>query len=370
MKSAVVTIFVVATFVIVILVLISMHFRDIYKLMMDKLGYDFKKSMNIDNSADLRFFTLDECINHFWKYRVVIYHKGSITDDLFTRYGSPVSPHNEQKVLNALNYICVNPKILCPVSYYKVVCHMADRKNEVIRNKAFETLLTCKSAMHKCVTTECIQLLKCMFIGCGRDNVKSHAVTILCEISHSNPNLITFDIYDMLRSHKVTTSDMSLSHALEITLQEIRQNCVHLHPEIDEYEKSLLTKCLNNHDTTTIEHGIEVPNVSSSDFSSSNDISSKESIIQYSISDEDIDTHDDEYGSSNNGRDDNCSRSSGSIDNNSSSEINFCDMSSDSSSSSSSKSIDTNSSSEINFIEMCSDSSSSSSSSDSISDSS
>jgi hypothetical protein len=137
----------------------------------------------------------------------------------------------------------------------------------------------------------------------------------------------------MLRSYKVTTSDMSLSHAIEITLQETRKYCFHLHTEIDEYEKSLLTKCLNNYDTTTIEQGIEVPNVSHSDNSSSNDMSSKESIIQYSISDEDIDTHDDEYGSSNNDSDDNCSRSSGSIDNNSSSEINFCDMSSDSSSS-------------------------------------
>jgi hypothetical protein len=85
-----------------------------------------------------------------------------------------------------------------------------------------------------------------MFIDCGRIDVKEHAVTMLCEISHSNSNLITFDIYDMLQSYKMRTSDMSLSHAIEITLQEIRQHCVHLHTQIDEYEKSMLPTCYNN----------------------------------------------------------------------------------------------------------------------------
>jgi hypothetical protein len=76
---------------------------------------------------------------------------------------------------------------------------MADRKS-TIRNKAYETLLICKSVMSKCVTVECVQLLRRMFIDCGRIDVKEHAVIMLCEISHSNPNLITFDIYEMLRS--------------------------------------------------------------------------------------------------------------------------------------------------------------------------
>jgi hypothetical protein len=85
-----------------------------------------------------------------------------------------------------------------------------------------------------------------MFIDCGRIDVKEYAVSMLCEISHSNPNLITFDIYDMLRSYKITTSDMRLSHAIEITLQEIRQHCVHLHAQIDEYEKFMLPACYDN----------------------------------------------------------------------------------------------------------------------------
>jgi hypothetical protein len=59
--------------------------------------------------------------------------------------------------------------------------------------------------------------------------------------------MITFDIYDMLRSYKITTSDMSLSHAIEIALQEIRKHCVHLHTQIDEYEKSLLSTCYISH---------------------------------------------------------------------------------------------------------------------------
>jgi hypothetical protein len=123
---------------------------------------------------------------------------------------------------------------------------MADRKSDVIRNKAYETLIICKSVMTKCVSVECIQLLQRMIARCNRPNVKERAVTILCEISHSNSKLITFDIYDMLRSYKVPTSDMSLSHAIEITLQEIRQHCVHLHSQIDEYETSMLTSCHNN----------------------------------------------------------------------------------------------------------------------------
>jgi hypothetical protein len=87
-----------------------------------------------------------------------------------------------------------------------------------------------------------------MFIDCGRIDVKEHAVSMLCEVSHSNPNMITFDVYDMLRSYKMTTSDMSLSHAIEVTLQEIIQHCVHLHTQIDEYEKSMLPTRYNNND--------------------------------------------------------------------------------------------------------------------------
>jgi uncharacterized glyoxalase superfamily metalloenzyme YdcJ len=87
-----------------------------------------------------------------------------------------------------------------------------------------------------------------MFIDCGRIDVKEHAVTMLCEISHSAPNLITFDIYDMLRSYKIHASDMSLSHAIEIALHEIKQHCIHLHTQIDEYEKSLLPTFYNNDD--------------------------------------------------------------------------------------------------------------------------
>jgi hypothetical protein len=45
----------------------------------------------------------------------------------------------------------------------------------------------------------------------------------------------------------MTTSDMSLSHAIDITLQEIRQYCVHLHTQIDEHDNLLLT-CYNNDD--------------------------------------------------------------------------------------------------------------------------
>jgi hypothetical protein len=178
-------------------------------------------------------------MNHFWKYRGVIYKKGSITDNLFI---TPVNHNYEQTVLNALDHIYVNPNILCPVSYYKLVCHMADRKSDAIRNKAYEALLICsRSVICECVTVECIQLLKRIFIDSGRLNVKEHAVTILCI-----PNMITFDIYDMLRSYKMTTSDTSLSHAIEITLQEIRQHCVHLHSQIDKYEKSLFKTCHNN----------------------------------------------------------------------------------------------------------------------------
>jgi hypothetical protein len=211
---------------------------------MDKLGYDFRKTMNFDSSLPLRVGSLDKCIQHFWEYRGVIYSKGSITDELFTLYGFS----NERTILNALDYICMNPNLLCPLSYYKLVCLMADRKSDEIRNKAYETLVICKSEMTKCVTVECIQLLRRIIISCGRPNVKEHAVTILCEISHSNSNLITFDIYDMLRSYKMKTSDMSLSHAIEMTFQKIRQHCVHLHTQIDEYEKSLLTTCCNNCD--------------------------------------------------------------------------------------------------------------------------
>jgi hypothetical protein len=117
---------------------------------MDKLGYDFKKPMTLDTTVNLRVASLDEYIQHFWEYRGVIYKRGTVTDDLFSRF-------DDLLILNALDHICMNPNILCPVSYYKVVCHMADRKNDAIRNKAYETLLICKSTMSKCVTVECIQ---------------------------------------------------------------------------------------------------------------------------------------------------------------------------------------------------------------------
>jgi hypothetical protein len=237
----------------VILMIGCVYFRYIYKFVMDKIGYDFKKSIQHDTSIRLRVASLEECIEHFWKYRGVIYKPGSVTDDLFTRYGCPTNYSHDNRVLNALDHIYVNPNILCPVSYYKVVCHMADRKSETIRNKAYETLLNSKSVMTKCVTVECIQLLKRILIDCGRLNVKEHAVTILCEISHSIPNMITFDVYDMLRSYKMTTSDTSLLHAIEITLQEVRQHCVHLHTQIDKYEKSLLTTCHNNSNNNIVE---------------------------------------------------------------------------------------------------------------------
>jgi hypothetical protein len=230
--------------IIAILFLFYSHLKYIYKFLMDKLGYDFRKQLSFDTSIQLRFASLDECIQHFWEYRGVIYKKGTITDDLFTQFEFS----NKETILNALDHICMNPNILCPVSYYKVICHMADRKSDAIRNKAYETLIICKSVMNTCVTVECIQLLRHMFIDCGRNNVKEHAVSMLCEISHNNPNLITFDIYDMLRSYKFTTSDMNLSHAIEITLQEIRQYCVHLHTQIDDYEKALLTSDVNDDD--------------------------------------------------------------------------------------------------------------------------
>jgi hypothetical protein len=187
---------------------------------------------------------LEECIQHFWVYRGVIYKKETVTDDLFARSGFNDS---ETLIMNALDHISMNPNILCPVSYYKVVCHVADRKNDEIRNKAYETILICKSVMGICVTVECIQLLRRMLIDANRANVKKNVVTILCEICRINPNLITFDIYDMLRSYKIPISEMSLSHAIQITLQEIRQHCVHLHTQIDEYETSLLTTYYNNY---------------------------------------------------------------------------------------------------------------------------
>jgi hypothetical protein len=85
-----------------------------------------------------------------------------------------------ETILNALDDICMNPNILCPVSYYKVVCHLADRKSDAMRNKAYETLLICKSAMSKCVTVECIQLLRRMFIDCARTQHKH----MLCHSTH------------------------------------------------------------------------------------------------------------------------------------------------------------------------------------------
>jgi hypothetical protein len=224
--------------ILLIMISFSINFSYIYKLILYKSGYNTLKIVNYDHTLILRVASLDDCIQHFWEYRGVIYKKGTVTDDLFSRF--------DNLILNALDDICMNPNILCPVSYYKVVCHMADRKSDAIRNKAYETLLVCKSAMSKCVTMECIQLLRRMFIDCGRIDVKEHAVSMLCEISHSNPNLITFDIYDMLRSYKMKTSDMSLSHVIEITLQEISETCVHLHTQIDEYEKSMLPTCYNN----------------------------------------------------------------------------------------------------------------------------
>jgi hypothetical protein len=245
----------------IILALFYINFRYVYKFVMDRLGYDFKKPMILDATVNLRVASLDECIQHFWEYRTVIYKRGTVTDDLFSRF--------DVLILNALDNICMNPNILCPVSYYKVVCHMAHRKSDAIRNKAYETLLICKSTMSKCITVECIQLLRCMFIDCGRIDVKEHVVIILCEISHSNPKLITFDIYDMLRSYAMTTSDMSLSHAIEITLQEIRQYCVHLHTEIDEYEKSLLPTCYDNEnmESDSCENKYDVSSNENSDIS-------------------------------------------------------------------------------------------------------
>jgi hypothetical protein len=241
-----VAIFIVMTLSASMIVFFNVNFRCIYKLIMDQMGYEFRKSINDDTSLDLRIASLEECIQHFWEYRGDIYKKGTITDDLFIQVGSSNSANHESTVLNALEHICINPNLLCRVSYYKVVCHMADRKSKNIRNKANETLLKCKSVMDRCVTVESIQLLRRMFIDSGRIDVKENVVHLLCEITKINSNMITFDIYDMLRSYKMTTSDMSLSHAIDITLQEIRQHCVHLHTEIDEYEKSLLTTCYNN----------------------------------------------------------------------------------------------------------------------------
>jgi hypothetical protein len=71
--------------------------------------------------------------------------------------------------------------------------------------------------------------------------------------------MITFDIYDMLRSYKMTTSDMSLSHVIELTLQDIRQHCVHLHTQIDEYEKSLLRTFYDNDEHKSNEICLSLP---------------------------------------------------------------------------------------------------------------
>jgi hypothetical protein len=250
-------------FALFVILFAILYFRYIYKLVMDKIGYDFREPMHFDTATSLRIASLEECIQHFWKYRGVICNKGLITDDLFTHYGNI---KYEQIVLNALNHVCMNPNILCPVSYYKVVCHMADRKSETIRNKAFETLLHCKSMIPKCVTVEFIQLLNRMFVESSRPSVKEHAVSILFEISRSNPNLITFNTYEMLRSCKFATFDTTLTHSIQVTLQEIRQNCVHLHLQIRDYEKLLCDKnyfipsnCQINNEST-IEVGYEISN--------------------------------------------------------------------------------------------------------------
>jgi hypothetical protein len=114
-----------------------------------------------------------------------------------------------------------------------------------------------------------------MFIDCDRLDVKEHAVSILCEISYSNPNLITFDIYDMLRFYKCK-SNISLSHAIKIALQQIRKCCVHLHAQIDDNEKILLATYHNNNNAieTASEHKSDI--IDSSDDSLINAANSME----------------------------------------------------------------------------------------------
>jgi hypothetical protein len=240
-------------------ILILVYFREMYKFVMDKAGYDFRKPAKFDSTLRLRVATLQECIEYFWKYEGLIYKLGTVTDDLFIRFSHSVSSSHESSVLNALDHICINPNLLCPMSYYKVVCHMANRKSEAIRNKAYETLLICKPVMDKCVTVECIQLLKRMLIDSGRSEVKNHAIAILSEICHVNPTLITFDIYGMLRSYKCD-SDTTLAHAIEILLQEIRQHCVHLHSQIEEFDKSFLVHGNKDGDIESSQHSFDALN--------------------------------------------------------------------------------------------------------------
>jgi hypothetical protein len=233
-------------FASVILLVFIFNFRYIYKFVMDKVGHDVSKPIiSKEVHVNLRVASLEECYEHFWKYRGIIYKQGSITDDLFTRFGCPKSSNYQRKVLNALHHISANPNILCPMSYYKVVCHMADKPNDELRNKSYETLLMCKSVMIKCVTVESIQLLTRMFLDSGGPNVKVHAATILSEISNSNPNLITFDIYNMLRTYK-DNSDTILLHAVEMAVLEIKHHCTHLHVQIEEYENMLQTTRYRN----------------------------------------------------------------------------------------------------------------------------
>jgi hypothetical protein len=91
-----------------IFALLTTYFQFIYKLFMELLGYDFRKPMNFDTCVFLRVASLEECIQHFWVYRGVIYKKGAVTDELFARSGFHVSLTS---IINVLDHICMNPNI-------------------------------------------------------------------------------------------------------------------------------------------------------------------------------------------------------------------------------------------------------------------
>jgi hypothetical protein len=227
-------------FFIITIVCFCINFRNISKYFMNKFGYNYTRSINHKVTDDyLQVSSLEECIEHFWKYRGITYKIGTITDDLFTRYGCPVSSSYENKVLNALHIICKNSNLLCPMSYERIICLMVDKKSENIRSIAYNTLLQCTSLSPKCVTVGSIQLLMRILVDSRRPKIKERAITILYEIVISAPNIITFDIYEMLQSHKHTL-DIDTSHLIDMTLNAIRKHCIQLHQQINDYEQLLI----------------------------------------------------------------------------------------------------------------------------------
>jgi hypothetical protein len=211
----------------------------VYESKRDEKHVEVKNEID-SNSSGMVLNTrgsIDETIAYFGNVRQINYIRGTVCDDLFIKSGKYVSydVQNRESALNAMNAICDNVHLINPIAYYKLCVHLTDSVMEM-RDAAFKALLICTQSHIECVVTESVQLLKNSLFH-NFDDSREYATVILGEICKYDPQLITDNVYEILKVF-VNDSNNAVAEAVNNTLSLFIMHCHHLSHKVKRQNES------------------------------------------------------------------------------------------------------------------------------------